>query len=355
MCKTCTDSDGNLWYEVELPFDDKGALHYLSLRFGVNRTAQEKGWVKKSDTVLTSPLNWPSFKLAKETGKGSKDARIDYKNLTPFFKELFEGIDITSSGALSAGDVNTALKDNVMSDSLSRVIAKHPSEWQADANHTKWQHLKEIVPDEAALKETKKQIKSLAWWGDAKAAGADLPVSPEIYHLHGLSCIENLKYISSMIRVRRPRPSNVVKFINLVLSDARLVKLKYNIPISVLIAQAALESGWGRYVKDNAYFGIKAHNTKESTTSFTTTEYVDGKKITIKDSFRSYKDFGESAEDYGLFLNENKRYKPAFKYTSNPLEFTHQLQKSGYATDPKYSEKLNSIIINYYLDDYDNE
>jgi flagellum-specific peptidoglycan hydrolase FlgJ len=123
----------------------------------------------------------------------------------------------------------------------------------------------------------------------------------------------------------------------------------------VLIAQAALESGWGVYVKEHAYFGIKAHNTKNSTTSFTTTEFIDGKKIIQKDSFRSYKDFGDAAEDYGLFLNTNNRYLPAFDHTSNPLEFTRQLQKSGYATDPDYSKKLNSIIINYYLDDYDNE
>lgn len=47
-CKTCKDSHGNSWYEVKLPFDDKGVIHYLtSLITGVNRTAQEKGWIKK--------------------------------------------------------------------------------------------------------------------------------------------------------------------------------------------------------------------------------------------------------------------------------------------------------------------
>ncbi|MGR6874562.1 hypothetical protein ACU6U9_20230 [Pseudomonas sp. HK3] len=160
-CKSCKDSDGETWYEVTLPFDDKGLWHYLSLLNGVNQTAQEKGWIKASDTALTSPLNWPGFKLAKEVGAGSQDARIDYQNLTPYFKELFEDIDISGNGAISAREMKAALKDDVLADRLSRVIAKHPSEWQSDDTCSKWTHLKELVPDDAAFEEAKMQIKNL--------------------------------------------------------------------------------------------------------------------------------------------------------------------------------------------------
>lgn len=199
-CKSCKDSDGETWYEVTLPFDDKGILHYLSLLNGVNRTDQKKGWVKSSDTKLTSPFNWPGFKLAKESGEGSQDARIDYQNLTPFFKELFEDIDIIGNGVISAREMKAALKDEVLLDRLSRVIAKHPSEWQSDGACSKWKHLKELVPDEAAFEEAKKQIKNLAWWDEAKAAGASLPDSPEVYHLHPVSFSLSIdKIIKSMI------------------------------------------------------------------------------------------------------------------------------------------------------------
>lgn len=92
--------------------------------------------------------------------------------------------------------------------------------------------------------------------------------------------------------------------------DAKKVKIKYRIPASILIAQAALESGWGLSVKDNAYFGIKSHNSKGAATVFTTSEVINGKKVTIKDSFRAYANFGESAEDYGNFLSTQPRYKP---------------------------------------------
>ncbi len=180
-----------------MPFDDKGEVHYLSESKEVNRTNQEKGWVKASDCVLTSPLNWPGFKLAKEEkGDGTKDARIDYKNLTPFFKELFEDIDTSGNGVINAGEMKAALRDEVLSDRLSRVIAKHPSEWHVDAGLTKWQYLNEAIPDNDELESTKTQIKNLAWWDDALCSGADFPISPDVYHLHPLATIGQLAEIT---------------------------------------------------------------------------------------------------------------------------------------------------------------
>lgn len=149
------------------------------------------------------------------------------------------------------------------------------------------------------------------------------------------------------------RPANVTVFINKTLADAKSIKIKYKIPVSVLISQAALESGWGRHVKDNAYFGIKAHNSSGATTSFKTTEFVNGKKVSISDSFRAYKNFRESAEDYGKFLTTNPRYKSAFLHSKNPEKFAEAIHAAGYATDPQYSNKLKSIISKYNLSEYD--
>ena len=149
------------------------------------------------------------------------------------------------------------------------------------------------------------------------------------------------------------RPANVTAFINKTLADAKSIKVKYKIPVSVLISQAALESGWGSHVKDNAYFGIKAHNTAGTTTAFKTTEFVNGKKVSITDSFRSYKNFKESAEDYGKFLTTNPRYKSAFIHSNDPSKFAEAIHAAGYATDPLYSKKLKSIISTYNLSEYD--
>ncbi len=164
----------------------------------------------------------------------------------------------------------------------------------------------------------------------------------------------NGKTLRSLAKTaRKPRPANVSAFINKTLQVAKKIKAKYKIPISVLIAQAALESGWGRHVKDNAYFGIKSHKSKGAATSFTTTEFINGQKVTMKDSFRAYANFGEAAKDYGKFLTTNPRYNPAFAHSNDPYKFADILQSSGYATDPQYARKLRSIISTYYLDDYD--
>lgn len=164
---------------------------------------------------------------------------------------------------------------------------------------------------------------------------------------HGLT----LKSLNT--RAKKHRPANVTVFINNTLKSAKLVKKTYGIPISILIAQAALESGWGRHVKDNAFFGIKAHKTRGSTTSFKTTEFINGKKVQLSDSFRAYKNFNEAALDYGRFLTTNPRYKLALTHKNNPLKFAELLQRAGYATDPLYAKKLKTIISSYYLDEYD--
>ena len=161
------------------------------------------------------------------------------------------------------------------------------------------------------------------------------------------------KLTGATTQAKNQRPANVTAFINKTLTDAKSIKEKYKVPVSILIAQAALESGWGRSVKDNAYFGIKAHKTSGSTTSFTTTEFVNGKKVTITDAFRAYANFGEAAEDYGKFLTTNAHYKAAFDHVNDPARFAEELQKAGYATDPKYADKLKTIISTYKLGEYD--
>jgi peptidoglycan hydrolase FlgJ len=160
--------------------------------------------------------------------------------------------------------------------------------------------------------------------------------------------------IKNLLLTARPsRPSNVSAFLSKVLPGAKRVKKKYGVPISILIAQAALESGWGTSVKGNAYFGIKGKSPQGESIEFTTTEFLKGKKIILKDTFRAYVDFSESADDYGQFLKKNNRYKKCFDFSSKPLIFADKLQEAGYATDPKYAEKLKNIIKKYYLDDYD--
>lgn len=118
-----------------------------------------------------------------------------------------------------------------------------------------------------------------------------------------------------------------------------------------LVAQAALETGWGRSIirqgdgaSSHNLFGIKAHGGwRGDSASVMTAEYRDGVKGMERASFRSYSSFEQSFEDYVTFLESNGRYAKALGSTENPDAFFRELQRAGYATDPQYARKISQI------------
>ena len=126
----------------------------------------------------------------------------------------------------------------------------------------------------------------------------------------------------------------------------------YDIPASVTLAQGILESGMGNSrlaTQANNHFGIKCH------------EEWRGKRIYHDDDekgecFRVYKDPRKSYRDHSLFLTTRSRYDFLFDYKKHDYKaWAKGLKKAGYATDPKYPDKLISLIERYRLDRYDNK
>jgi flagellar protein FlgJ len=120
----------------------------------------------------------------------------------------------------------------------------------------------------------------------------------------------------------------------------------------VLIAQAALETGWGRHIPRNAdgstshnLFGIKAGSHWEGARVPTTTlEYSAGALRRERADFRSYGSYEQSFRDYVGFLRDNPRYAGALAQGDNPRAFASALQRAGYATDPNYASKIGAIV-----------
>jgi flagellum-specific peptidoglycan hydrolase FlgJ len=112
----------------------------------------------------------------------------------------------------------------------------------------------------------------------------------------------------------------------------------------IVLAQAALESGWGKSVKGNGLMGIKSHG-EEGDVDVVTHEVVNGKRVKITDSFRQYDSPEDSIRGYGKFLKANSRYKHFLRAgAENEDAQLSALQSSGYATDPMYSQKLKNIM-----------
>lgn len=145
---------------------------------------------------------------------------------------------------------------------------------------------------------------------------------------------------------------DITKFIALILPCAQQVQTKYKIPASVCIAQAAHETGWGRSVVGNNYFGIKATAQSGSVVSAPTTEFIGSQTVHVQASFSAYADLAQSAEEYGIFLSSQSRYAPCFT-SPNCFAFCSQLQACGYATDPNYAEEIIAIIVQFNLRQYD--
>ena len=123
----------------------------------------------------------------------------------------------------------------------------------------------------------------------------------------------------------------------------------YGIPASITLAQGILESGSGkgRLAREaNNHFGIKCHDWKGPRI------YHDDDRS--QECFRKYNDPNQSYRDHSLFLAKRKRYANLFKYKStNYKAWAKGLKKAGYATDPKYPQKLISLIERYKLYRYD--
>jgi flagellar protein FlgJ len=119
-----------------------------------------------------------------------------------------------------------------------------------------------------------------------------------------------------------------------------------------LLAQAALETGWGGHVmrhRDGAsshnLFGIKADSRWQGErVQVSTLEYRDGVPLKTRADFRAYDSFAASFGDYVDFLQRNPRYKDALQQTGDPKAYFSALQQAGYATDPAYADKIHRIL-----------
>ncbi|MDY6321870.1 MAG: glucosaminidase domain-containing protein [Succinivibrio sp.] len=113
----------------------------------------------------------------------------------------------------------------------------------------------------------------------------------------------------------------------------------------VIVAQAALETGWGKHVPSgNNYFGIKADASwKGQKENLSSPEFEQGKFVNEVSSFRSYSNVLDSMKDYVDFIRSNPRYGDAAAKSFDPDTYFDQIAKAGYATDPDYAAKLKNI------------
>lgn len=146
--------------------------------------------------------------------------------------------------------------------------------------------------------------------------------------------------------------TSVREFVDTVLPHARAAAGALGLNPLFLTAQAALETGWGKYViRDGSgesthnFFNIKADRAWQGDKAeVSTLEYHGGVPVREQAQFRKYGDIAESFADYVQFLQDNPRYQDALAVAGNDRDFAFGLQNAGYATDPAYADKILAIV-----------
>lgn len=141
------------------------------------------------------------------------------------------------------------------------------------------------------------------------------------------------------------------EFITTMLPMAQEAAARIGVDPKVLVAQAALETGFGKSIMRTAdgssshnLFNIKASsNWKGPQARAITSEYENGKMVKETADFRSYSSYQDSFHDLVDLLQNNDRYQKVVKSAENPEQFVKELQKAGYATDPHYATKISHI------------
>ena len=164
---------------------------------------------------------------------------------------------------------------------------------------------------------------------------------------------------TAVARTERPRPpllsaanpATPTDFVHQLSEPAREASRRTGMPAPLILAQAALETGWGRREiptseggNSHNLFGIKAGaDWKGPTTEVVTHEYINGQRTRVVDRFRVYDSYAEAFEDHGRLISDNPRYAPVLD-AADANQAAQALQNGGYATDPAYADKLVALM-----------
>ena len=146
-------------------------------------------------------------------------------------------------------------------------------------------------------------------------------------------------------------PESPKAFVEALMPAARRAARALGVDPKVLIAQAALESGWGKRLPADQQgpsfnlFGIKADGRWQGRqVRVPTLEYRQGVAVREKATFRAYDSPHQSLDDYVDFIRGNPRYRTALARADQPEAYLRALQEAGYATDPRYADKILAIL-----------
>jgi len=193
----------------------------------------------------------------------------------------------------------------------------------------------------SGVSEQKKESREQSFSADniiRQAPAAVVPVSTQ-------------KIVEPAVSLQTASLNTPQEFVRQLWPHARAASEKLGVAPEVILAQAALETGWGKKVNKHAsgessynLFNIKADGRWQGESiSVATLEFRQGVAVRETAKFRAYASYEESFADFVTFIKTGPRYQPALAVASDAESFTRELSAAGYATDPEYANKIMRI------------
>lgn len=234
---------------------------------------------------------------------------------------------------------------DVLVKQLSRQFGTAPKveagsdEKPADLNQSRTERMLNRAFDNAG------NLAASAVLGQAQAAAVSNERPPEAPP--ALASVPVTKAVTAPARFETPEA-----FVEALTPLAEGVSKEIGVDPKVLLAQAALETGWGKHLVQRGdggssfnLFNIKADNRwRGERATAVTLEFREGVAQKERAVFRAYDTYEASFRDYIDFLKSSPRYQKALEQADNPVEYLRQLQQAGYATDPRYADKITNIL-----------
>lgn len=336
-------------------YHDLGGLQ--NLRAQAKADPEDKEALKKAAQHFESIFIGMMLKSMREANAVFEEGNPMHSNTTKFFRDMYDSqlaTDMATNGSMGLADVivqqlsndnpnytpasmmrndsdltrrqfgNATVNAVIPNDKINPVQSNEPLEQKASSN---------IVSGFNQLVDN-----SFSQAGLLKGAA----ITPAI----------NETARSNNSKAPLPNFDSPDDFISSIWQYAKKAASKIGVNPAVMVAQSALETGWGKHIiKDKNggssfnLFNVKAHRDwSGEKAAQSTLEFEQGVAVRKVEPFRVYNNFTEAFDDFVNFLKSNPRYEDALKQTSDSEQFLQNLQKAGYATDPNYSDKIIGIL-----------
>lgn len=307
--------------------------------------------MRKAQEVLESdsPFNSQSTKFYRDMHDQQMAVELSSNGtlgLTDLIVRQLGGGDDYKPSSVLRNDGNLATdKTNSRNNSLLNAISSSkPHKAQSDITPISYSG-DELLSAQSLLNQSKAQFTALVNnpFGSALGVNSAKSMQATSVPYATSSTTEN-----NNVKISTPNFEQPKDFVFAMVQPAKKVQEKLGVPFEVVIAQAALETGWGqKIIKDvdgassNNLFNIKADaRWAGNKVSKDTLEFENGAMVKKTAPFRVYQSISESVNDYVNFLSTNNRYQDALQQSGNVEQFLQGLQKAGYATDPQYANKI---------------